>query len=85
MNGIVAPVATRATLEAGSPKPFRGRADPKYHDLDTLDNLYSPRFLVREWGWDTFERSAYYQMWTLEAQRNAQRADFKKANKKEPR
>jgi len=81
MNGLVAPVASRSVLEAGSPKPFGGRADQKYPDLDTLDHLYSPRFLVREWGWDIFERSAYYQLWKLEAERSARRSDFKKAKK----
>jgi hypothetical protein len=65
----VAALVDRATLEAGSPKPFVGRPDPRYPELDTLDRLYMPRFLVREWGYQTFLASKYYAQWAMEAAR----------------
>jgi len=69
----VAPLVDRATLEAGSPKPFGGRPDPSYPELDTLDRLYMPRFLVREWGYQTFLASKYYAQWEMEAARSGGR------------
>lgn len=77
----VHPLVALEELERGSPKPFKGRPDPKYPDLDSLEPLYMPRFLLREWGEFKFRHSAYYAMWRNAAAERAG-ADPKAASKK---
>lgn len=69
-------------LERPSPKPFVGRPDPEYPDLDSGEPLYIPRFLVRRWGVKKFERSAYLAKWKSEADRDPLRQDPKKSPKR---
>lgn len=65
---VHAAVRAERLLE-GSPKPFKGRPHPKYPELDSLDNLYLPRYLIREWGEERFQRSPYYKAWVTESGR----------------
>ena len=81
---IVAPVASLEELERPSPKPFIGRPDLDFPDLDSGEPLYIPRFLVRKWGPAKFERSGYRALWQQEADRGRQpfRQDLKPERKK---
>lgn len=63
----VHPVVSLEELER--PSKEKGHPDPGYPDIDTRDPLYIPRFLIRKWGSDKFERSAYWALWRQEAAR----------------
>lgn len=82
------PLMGREVLEGPSPKPYLERPDANlpngFPDLDTLDPLYIPRYLVRRWGWDVFAGSAYYHDWAMEAERVARKheSDLRPAGKK---
>ncbi len=68
-ESYVAP-ASREELERPSPEPFIGRADPDFPELDSLEQLYIPKYLIRRWGWERFERSPYRKLWQYEAERS---------------
>jgi hypothetical protein len=78
----VLPVATCEELERPSPKPFVGRADLDYPELDSLDPLYIPRFLIRKWGAEKFERSAYRAHWREAVRSGKQLVDAKPSERK---
>lgn len=75
------PLVDQEELEHGSPLPIQ-RADPRYKDIDTQDPLYVPRYLVREWGWPRFERSAYYSLWANETEDTNDGPDPRPSQKK---
>ncbi len=78
----VHPLVSLEELERPSPKPFVGRPDVDYSDLDSLDPLYIPRYLVRRWGGPRFVQSPYYLLWQSEAGRGKRLADPKPVRKK---
>jgi hypothetical protein len=62
-------LASVEELERPSPQPFRGKPDIDYPQLDSLEGLYVPRFLLRELGEERFVRIPYYLLWRSEAGR----------------
>ena len=74
----VHPVVSLEELER--PSRQKGHPDPDFPDIDTRDPLYVPRFLIRKWGADKFERSAYLALWRSEVGRKA-RVDSKPVRK----
>lgn len=76
------PLVSLEELQSPSPQPFSGRPDPDYPELDSLDVLYIPRFLIRRWGPEKFERSPYFALWRSEAGRGERIADPKPERKK---
>ena len=68
--------------ELERPSKEKGHPDPDYPEIDTRDPLYIPRFLIRKWGSERFERSAYWALWKSEAGRGVRIADPKPGAKK---
>lgn len=57
----VLPLASLEELER--PSKEKGHSDPDYPDIDSRDPLYIPRFLLRRWGPEKFQRSSYLALW----------------------
>lgn len=81
-KGVIHPLVSLEELERPSPKPFSGRPDPDYPELDSGEPLYVPRFLVRKWGSEKFRVSAYWSSWRSQAERGRVGADLKPSEKK---
>jgi hypothetical protein len=77
---VVHPMMSLDELRKPSPKPFFNRADKTYPELDPMEPLYLPKFLLRSWGEEKFLASPYYLLWQSEAGRAADdfRSDFKR-------
>ncbi len=83
----VMPVASLEELKEPSPKPFTGRPDIEFPELDSLEPLYLPKFLLRRWGPTKFFSSAYFASWKSEAQRSSRLhgTDLKPSEQKKKR
>lgn len=68
-RGVIHPLVGRDVLGQASPKPSVGKSDQTYPELGIGEPLFIPRYLVKEWGWEKSEGSAYHQLWKVEAAR----------------
>lgn len=68
-KNIILPVVSFEELEKPSPQPFKGRPCQRFPELDSLEDLYAPKYLLRAWGREKCARSAFWALWKTESER----------------